>query len=102
MKREPHRWTQDQVTRLVTLLRQEGGVTLAAAAKDLGLRPEQVSAKATEARRRLEPEISVPKFRRVAGDRTKKTEAWWDEVKERVEGEVPAGMPSTGPREGRP
>lgn len=106
MKREPHRWTQEEVTHLVTLLRQEGGVTVAEAAKQLGLTKEQVSAKATEARRRLEPDIQVPKFKRVAGDRKKRVEAWWSEVRERVsgEGEVPAATPtpSGGPGEGRP
>lgn len=81
--REAHRWTQEEVTTLVTLLRQEGGVTVGEAAEALGLTREQVSAKATEARKRLEPDISVPKFKRVTGE---KVAAWWDEVKERVGG----------------
>lgn len=85
--REAHRWTQDEVTKLVTLLRQEGGVTVGEAAEALGLTREQVSAKATEARKRLEPDISVPKFKRVTGDRKEKVAAWWDKVKERVGGE---------------
>lgn len=82
---EKHRWTEDEVATLVNLLRREGGITVAEAAEEMGLRPQQVSTKAAEARKRLaERGTDVPKFRRAAMDRSHQVEAFWSKVSEQV------------------